>query len=563
MNSLLAGTSRFRSAAAGLLRDLRWSYLPPLMVYFAAGVSGFTGIIEAFFVKEALGLSPALLATLGFWAGLPWAMKIPLGNLVDRFWSRKALLVYLGAALMAASLLIMVGLTGHAARMATVLPLDAWYIVAVMLAPIGFVLQDVVADAMTVEAVPLQRPDGTAYSEAEQQQMHVTMQTLGRMAVVGGGALVAGAGGWLAKALSYEIMYWISLAIPAVSVLGVTLGARMSRRRAEPSAPAGEPAPLNVPILAAGGVFVALSLLLAAGRVPFKEEIIFGGSLAIILFIMRRLLAGLDPDRRRAIVAVAVIIFVFRAMPGAGAGAGWWQMDRLGFDEAFMGTLRQVSSLLAIAGMVALRGWMARRPVPYLVVFLSVYGTVMSLPFLGMFYGLHEWTEATFGFGARTIALIDTMADSPLGQVAMIPMLAWIAKEAPRDRKATYFAVMAAFTNLALSAGQLGTKYLNRIFVIERGRYDELGLLMIVTMALGFALPVAAAWLLRPKPSLPRVEGTHRFHRLPFFRMEKPPARNKPFNPHMETPAKELEKEHKAAGRGGEISVQAGAAAVS
>jgi hypothetical protein len=72
------------------------------MVYFAAGVSGFTGIIEAFFVKDTLNLSPAVLASLGFWAGLPWAMKMPLGHLVDRYWRHKALLVYLGAALMAA-----------------------------------------------------------------------------------------------------------------------------------------------------------------------------------------------------------------------------------------------------------------------------------------------------------------------------------------------------------------------------------------------------------------------------------------------------------------------------
>ncbi len=42
------------------------------------------------------------------------------------------------------------------------------------------------------------------------------------------------------------------------------------------------------------------------------------------------------------------------------------------------------------------------------------------------------------------------------------------------------------------------TKYLNRIFVVERGRYDELGLLMIVTMTLGLVLPIAAVWLLRP-----------------------------------------------------------------
>jgi hypothetical protein len=62
----------------GIVREMRLSYLPPLMVYLAAGVSGFTGIIESFFVKEELGLSAAFLAGLMFWAGLPWALKMPL-----------------------------------------------------------------------------------------------------------------------------------------------------------------------------------------------------------------------------------------------------------------------------------------------------------------------------------------------------------------------------------------------------------------------------------------------------------------------------------------------------
>jgi len=100
---------------------MRWSYLPPLMVYFAAGVSGFTGIIESFFVKEELGLTAAFLAGLGFWAGLPWALKMPAGHLVDLFWRWKSIFVYLGAALMSASLLIMVGLTGYTEGMAKVL----------------------------------------------------------------------------------------------------------------------------------------------------------------------------------------------------------------------------------------------------------------------------------------------------------------------------------------------------------------------------------------------------------------------------------------------------------
>jgi len=74
-------------------------------------------------------------------------------------------------------------------------------------------------------------------------------------------------------------------------------------------------------------------------------------------------------------------------------------------------------------------------------------------------------------------------------------MLAWIAKEAPKHQKATYFAVMAAFTNLALSASNLGTKYLNKIFIIERGRYDELGMLMVAVTVLGLVLPVVTVIL--------------------------------------------------------------------
>lgn len=74
--------------------------------------------------------------------------------------------------------------------MAAFLRVDTWYILSVMLSPIGFVLQDVVADAMTVEAVPTFREDGSKISEKELQKMHVTVQTLGRTAIVGGGALV-------------------------------------------------------------------------------------------------------------------------------------------------------------------------------------------------------------------------------------------------------------------------------------------------------------------------------------------------------------------------------------
>ncbi|UCF03231.1 MAG: hypothetical protein JSV14_06215, partial [Deltaproteobacteria bacterium] len=174
-----------------LARQLRLSYLPPLLVYMAAGISGLTGIVGTFFVKDYLGLSAKFLAMLGFWAGLPWALKMPLGHLVDLLWRWKSLMVFLGAALIATSLAIMFGLIGSTAFMTQYMSVEAWFVLVALLAPVGYILQDVVADAMTVEAVPTVDDSGTAYDGRTVKLMHNTMQTLGRVAIVGGGIVVS------------------------------------------------------------------------------------------------------------------------------------------------------------------------------------------------------------------------------------------------------------------------------------------------------------------------------------------------------------------------------------
>jgi len=58
--------------------------------------------------------------------------------------------------------------------------------------------------------------------------------------------------------------------------------------------------------------------------------------------------------------------------------------------------------------------------------------------------------------------------------------------------------VMAAFTNLALSASQLGTSTSNRVFVIEaRVAMTSWGCLMILTTTLALVLPVLVVWALQ------------------------------------------------------------------
>ncbi len=420
--------------------------------------------------------------------------------------------------------------------MRRIMHVDAWYVLSVLLAPLGYVIQDVVADAMTVEAVPRLDEAGRPFEAAATRLMHTTMQTLGRVAIVGGGVFVALLNIFMfsgVEAMSeahklavYIRIYKLALLIPVISVLGVILGGGLKIREAHRLRRLGlswkkaraairvqtERPPVNWSILGGSLAFGVFTLTLGLGKFPYNQEIIFIGSLAIVLFLMSRLVQALDPPARRVLVGTAIIIFIYRAIPTPGPGSTWWMIDQLGFDQQFLSVLSLISSTLALAGMFLFRRFMAERSIAYVIAFLTIAATLLSLPIIGLYYGLHHWTAAYTGgvVDARFIALVDTALESPLGQVAMIPMLAWIANSAPANLKATFFAVMASFTNLALSLSQLGTKYLNQIFIVTRqvqdratgavtvpANYSELGVLLITVTVIGLTLPLLAILLVR------------------------------------------------------------------
>ncbi len=517
-------------------REMRLSYLPPLMVYVAYGVSGLTGIVGTFFVKDYLGLSAAFLAALGFWAVIPWSLKMPLGHLVDLIWRWKSWLVFLGAGLIGTSLLIMVGLLTDRAAMTAVMPAEAWYVLSALLSPVGYVIQDVVADAMTVEAVPRVDEHGKPIPQEARKLMNTTMQTLGRVALIGGLSLVAAINLYLfegvdkltevEKVAVYRQIYLTAMVIPLISIAGIAFAYFLRRRemrrlighgmdavhaRKLLEEPEERPAP-NWWILGGSVVFVAFTLGMGFSSIPYNQEIIFTGSFAIIAFLIAKLTRELEPEARATLVGTAIVIFVFRATPNAGDGLTWWMIDVLKFDQQFLAVLSLIASVLTLFGMFLFRRFMAERSIAYVVGFLTVLATVLSLPVVGLFYGLHQWTAAATGgmVDARFIVVVNTALESPLGQISMIPMLAWIANSAPRNLKATYFAIMASFTNLALSASQLGTKYLNELFVVARevkdaatgaikvpADYSQLGDLLIAQLVIAFTLPFAAILIVR------------------------------------------------------------------
>ncbi len=474
--------AQIEKALLAPIRAMRLSYLPLLMVYFAYGATGITAIATSFWVRKSLTWSPAELAALGVWFGLPWTVKMVFGSLVDSvplFGSQRRTYVFLGAGLIGAGYIL---LAGSAGGWITAISPDRAYVIGALLSVLGAVIQDVVADAMSTEVVPRTNADGSPRPKEEIDHDLGMVQVLGRLALSFGVFAVAGLAGLLAHFLSYDKVFLIGLIVPLISVSGAMLVRLETTERR----------PIDWRILGGGLAFGAIVATLGFAQVPYAQEIVFVFSMAVVIWMLTWVTREVDHATRVHIALAAVIIFAFRATPGVGAGYTWFAIDVLGFSEGFFGVLNQISSAVALVALWLLADMITRRPVAQVLLWLTVLGAVLSLPALVLVF---EWYKL-IGVSPHSIALFETVATSPFAQLSMIPLLTLVAIYAPAGRRATWFALMASLLNLALQAGEMQTRYLNLIFHIERGSYANLPTLTVVAMTIGFVLPMAAILML-------------------------------------------------------------------
>jgi predicted MFS family arabinose efflux permease len=197
-----------------------------------------------------------------------------------------------------------------------------------------------------------------------------------------------------------------------------------------------------------------------------------------------RLRAVGDALRAREVWVVAGFIFFFVFSPSFGPVFLFYQTDRLGFSQQFIGTLTALQSVGSVVGALTYaplsRRWPLRRSIN-VTIGLSTVGTLAYLLYRGP---------------ASAIVL-----DVSYGWVYMITTLAFLdlaAKACPRQVEGTFFALLMSVYNAGVQLSQWAGGHLYEAIGFER-------LVLISTVA------TALTWLLVPLVRIEAIEA--RAHR--------------------------------------------------
>lgn len=192
------GIKQFLEKRLLLGRPLTTELTAILLVYFVQGILGLARLAVSFFLKDDLGLSPAIVAALTGVASLPWTIKPLFGFLSDGlpiFGYRRR------------PYLILSGLTGTAAWLVlATLVHTAWLAVAmILLSSLSVAVSDVIVDSLVVER-----------ARQESQDEAGTLQSLSWGAAAIGGLLTAYLGGLLLEHTSTRIVFAVTAIFPLI-----------------------------------------------------------------------------------------------------------------------------------------------------------------------------------------------------------------------------------------------------------------------------------------------------------------------------------------------------------
>jgi folate/biopterin transporter len=169
-------------------------------------------------------------------------------------------------------------------------------------------------------------------------------------------------------------------------------------------------------------------------------------------------------------------LFLWQATPSSDSAFFFFTTNELGFQPEFLGRVRLVTSIAALAGI-----WLFQRylkAIPFRVIF--GWSTVIASA-LGMTtLLLVTHANRALGIDDQWFSIGDSLILTVIGQIAYMPVLVLSARLCPPGVEATLFAVLMSVTNLAGIISYEGGAILTHWLGITDRNFDNLWLLVVI-----------------------------------------------------------------------------------
>ncbi|MFN7038520.1 MAG: hypothetical protein ACK4OM_03005 [Alphaproteobacteria bacterium] len=466
------------------IRTMRMKYLPLLSIYFACSFAAFTKIAESFWIKNSLTLTPSEITSITIWANLPWTMKIIFSQFLDSvkiFGSQRNVYVIIAGIIMAIGYLINIGISNNFFHMNSQCEIYYLLIASGALIQLGLAVQDLVADTLCYDVVDKDDINGNPRNDKDVKEEIGRVQILVRIVDIFAAMLAAGISGWLASSFPYSVISYFSLFIVLISFIGLLIVPKEPVVRLEKK---------NMPIMLGGILYIFFIVAISFSGKKNSDVFILTLGTLIISFLIYKVCEPLEKEQKVEILKILLVLFAFRSTPTYGPGVEWWQIDVLKFDPQFFSYLDQLGIVIGFVGVWLLAKRFIDMNIIKSLFILNTIHVIFQIPIIAMAFGFHEWTTEHFGFGARTITLIDVTAEGPFQKLAFMLLCAAVTYHAPKQNVASWFALVMSLMSIAyIGAARVLKRILADLFIVERGNYENVADLMIATNLINFLLP--------------------------------------------------------------------------
>ncbi len=399
--------ARFKSLLQPIL-SMRWKYLPLLTIYFANSFAIFSQIAEIFWVKNSLSLTSNELISIGIWTSLPWSMKIIFGQLLDSVkiaGSQRKSYIFIAAFLMLIGNILNIAVAHQYEVIINLTSIYKLLIFSGFLVTLGIILQDLVADTLCNEVIDKHQAEEVIKQEIGNVQIIV------QVVQISAAMLAVSISGIIASKFGYAT---ISYFIPIVTLISI-IGSLVIKKD-----PIVTLEKIDSKILAYGLIYLSIIILFALLDFVYSQEVIFIAGMLIVSTALFKICNHLSRQQKKEIFCILLVIFTCRAVPTYGPGIGWWQIDVLKFTPEYYSVLYQIGTFLAFVGLWFFAKRIINRDIGLVLLILNSIHVILQLPMIAMAYGFHEWTMEHFGFGAKTITLVDNMAEGPFLRLSFL-----------------------------------------------------------------------------------------------------------------------------------------------